>query len=682
MKLGRLNKAGKIGLGGDKTTDTHRCWATHFSPELLSDMTDESAFVLTNAEFTTEQAHSGTKSIKMNIPAGGTSTVRYNFHTLIDMRRNSINFKLKAVNQNVSALSIGYCRFGYTRYDGTAQIKSYSSACPINSFRPIGDWVSENVTHNLDPTITTLYTFWAGISYIEVSFSASAANAVTIYLDTIVRQPQPAFPALVLVSADDGYLTYGTIAADAAEANNVKLSVAVTKSFTEAGQHTISGALRSVMTFEQLAEFAARGHEVCNHSLTHPNIQTIEPEQAYNEIYGWALELAQRGYDATSSKVWIPTNGGVSDYSAALVKTHMKAQRNPRLFNDGGPMPILGNDVNNLMSSIYEAKTVEQINTIFDGTKKRNCLAIFYGHDVHTEAVAPHGYSIHIDAFTRMCERINQDKLISIQYKDVIKMNPKISDATFDFETYSVFKNAEKETFISSNIYFPSNRLLHYDMQNFSPNTLYDISGNNSHAATTDITYGTLPNRIIKSATTSKVNIPVAQYIGNSECTIIAAVRLSALPVASNYQAFYFESRNTNAFIRLALEIGHDKRIRLRGVTAIGTCNADIIMGTFPLNEWCILVGRIDKTTTAGSYIYKLNAFFENGIRVERTSTAFANAHIDDTQPQKIEIFESAAGVGNECGDVIVYKNLLSNAEVLSAVRSISSKYMTTIVNP
>lgn len=635
-------------------------------------MTDETPFTLVNAEFTTEEYHSGTKSIKLNIPADGTSSVKFTFEEPIDLRTHSFSFRLKAIDANVDALTAAYIKFSaYTNIGGPAT-NQQSSGCGVNYFRPLNSWVMENVTQTHNGNDSYFHNQWSVNTDVTISFTAGSDNSVTLYLDTLNLIEQPAIPTKIILGADDGYLTFGTLAAAAAAANGLKLTCAVTKQFIEDGYHYIGGGDRETMDYDELETFSAAGNEVCNHSKTHPNITGLDELEMIEESITWANELIAIGYNSQSAKVWIPPNGGMSDISDQIIAENMTAQRNKRLFQNYGFSPFNGIDLFSVMSRIYEGSTIEQIDTSIEQFTKVNVFVNWYGHDIHTTVDPPHPYSTHIDVFTYMCEQLAANNIETINYRDLINGRAMISRYTWDYETRQSYLTAQAATFLAANIYITADPLCRYDMEELSTTILYDLTDNNIDGTTTDIDYETDPKRIVKTLSTSKVSLPTNNYIGDSESTVVAAIKVNNTPTA--YQGFYFESRTDNGYFRTVLEVGPGGIIRGRWITTTGTRSATASTNTYTIGEWFIAIARRDKTTIPGSSIYRLNVFYQDGRRFEY-EYEYVGDVIEDTEPQKIEIFESAVGVGNELGDLIVYKKFLTDADVLAAARSLGSKY-------
>jgi hypothetical protein len=76
-----------------------------------------------------------------------------------------------------------------------------------------------------------------------------------------------------------------------------------------------------------------------------------------------------------------------------------------------------------------------------------------------------------------------------------------------------------------------------------------------------------------------------------------------------------------------------------------------------------------------------LSCISETGKRASKKSTTTTDVAATD-EPQQVRIFDEYAHQGSEVAEVTVYKKALTDAEILSAARTFSSKYMTSIINP
>lgn len=148
---------------------------------------------------------------------------------------------------------------------------------------------------NLTPVSTTATTITATIPVAE--FAAPKTVQVTVTNPGAVSSSPLAFSitdaGFVSLTFDDGYSSAYNNGVPILDAAGLKCTFYVVA-------HFVGNTDDGYVTVEQLQTMAKNGHEIGNHTQTHPYLSTVSPEQLVAETSGAEQDLKNWGFDAAT----------------------------------------------------------------------------------------------------------------------------------------------------------------------------------------------------------------------------------------------------------------------------------------------------------------------------------------------------------------------------------------------
>lgn len=175
---------------------------------------------------------------------------------------------------------------------------------------------------------------------------------------------------MVSVTFDDGW---------ASQYNN---ALPILKNYgIPATMYIISGSVNAVpsyMTQDQIQAFASRGDEIAAHTVTHPDLTTLTPDQVDNELAQSQATLQQM-FGPSAAVNFASPYGAYNPTTTAAVQTYYGTQRN----TDVGFNSQTGFDPYNiLVQNVDSSTTTATVQGWIDTAKATNTWLVLVYHEV------------------------------------------------------------------------------------------------------------------------------------------------------------------------------------------------------------------------------------------------------------------------------------------------------------
>lgn len=135
------------------------------------------------------------------------------------------------------------------------------------------------------------------VTAITISISGATGQQATLVVDSLKKNVKT--DLMVAFVFDDGFASAYNVVKPMFDSRNVKANFAVNK-------YTIGTT--NYITLSQMQEMYAKGHDVLNHSLTHPHLETKTYTQVVNEIQDMQSYLINNGITRGSDIFIYPTS--------------------------------------------------------------------------------------------------------------------------------------------------------------------------------------------------------------------------------------------------------------------------------------------------------------------------------------------------------------------------------------
>jgi peptidoglycan/xylan/chitin deacetylase (PgdA/CDA1 family) len=203
----------------------------------------------------------------------------------------------------------------------------------------------------------------------------------------LARKPHPFSEALISITFDDGWDGEANLALPALDARGLSATFYLTTSFVLTGRPDF-------MSLEQARSLVRHGHEIGDHSRTHPNLAGLDLVRLHEELAGSRDELIA-ALGAPEVVSFATPSGASSDDVVLESRTDFDSERSVvrgENFLDSDPYALKSNAINAQVEGFvgFDGPRVIKVQQLIDAAVQHRTWLILHFHQIVDDTPVHH----------------------------------------------------------------------------------------------------------------------------------------------------------------------------------------------------------------------------------------------------------------------------------------------------